>query len=98
MSVNMYHLQKLVFMTIHLRHVENGDDTEQAHKLQHQVQIVQWIALGGCSSDLWRYCQHKVHHEEPERHQWYKVVELVWAVHTQAQRDSHEVQPKQNLS
>jgi hypothetical protein len=47
---------------------------------------------------LWRYCQHKVHHEEPERHQWYKVVELVWAVHTQAQRDSHEVQPKQNLS
>jgi hypothetical protein len=46
---------------------------------------------------LWWKCQNKVHHEKPEGHQWHKVVELVWAVHTQAQCDCHEVQSKQNL-
>jgi hypothetical protein len=45
--------KQLVFTTIHLGHVENSDDTEQAYKLEHQVEILQWVALRGGSSDLW---------------------------------------------
>jgi len=80
-----------LFMTIHLRHVENGDDTEQAYKFEHQVEVLQWVALRGGGSDLWWKCQNKIHHKKPEGHQRHKVVELVWAVHTQAQCDCHEV-------
>jgi len=86
-----------LFMTIHLRHVENGDDTEQAYKFEHQVEVLQWVALRGGGSDLWWKCQNKIHHKKPEGHQRHKVVELVWAVHTQAQCDCHEVQSEQNL-
>lgn len=86
-----------LFITIHLRHVENGDDTEQAYKFEHQVEVLQWVALRGGGSDLWWKCQNKIHHEKPEGHQRHKVVELVGAVHTQAQCDCHEVQSEQNL-
>lgn len=90
--VTLNQMINFVSLLVYLRHVENGNDTEETDKLNDQIEIMQRVVLGGGSSDVGQQGKHHVEHQKPERHQRHEVVELVRSVHDQTQQHGQKVQ------